>query len=1100
MAMIRVIYGKAGTGKTTSILGELALAVSKGIGGYILLVPEQYSHEAERELCKACGDSTSLYAEVMSFTGLARNLYSEYGGREPEFLDKGGRFLCLYEAMELSGGKLNFYGSLNRKADRQELLLQTIDELKAAGITAERLSEAAARCEDSVLRKKLEDLCVLMNAYKEAILSGKADPADRLTNLCRFIGEKKIGEGLKIYADGFTDFTFQEYSVLFALAENGADLTVCLTIDPEDPKNEIFAMSVAAAEKFHAFSKKNGIEFKGTACRNAVGKDSSAAALAKNILSIPPEKFEGESNVKLCSAASVFDECEMAAGEILRLVREKDCRWRDIAVAIRGFERYETALKSTFDMYSIPLFLSKKSNLLSKPFPAMIAGVYEIICGGWNREDIITYIRYGLTGESREDCDLLENYLNRWRLWSSAWHSEKDWRRHPDGFGAEITAESEEKLARINAVRKRIAKPLLSCEAKEKEAKTAEEHLKALAEYLTEAELAQRLDERAAELRETGAEELASEYAVLWKTVVNALEQAALTLGDSPMNTEDFGKLIIALLSRYETGRIPVALDRVAAGDFDRMRRRNIRHLLILGASNEALPAAGTETGVFTGRERQELKTLDIDIKDDDQAVWAEYTLIYNCLSLPSESLYMSYTSTDEEGNIVAPSFIMEKASKMFGEEIRPGDVTEAEMSALSQVTELAANSLSSPGEKQTAAAEYLRRNYPARLETLQKAAGTDRGSLSSKSVRQLYGSSLKLNPTRADTYVKCAYAYFCKYGLKTSKDGEQEMDAAQYGSFIHYVLEHTASDIKKIGGFKKAKAEDVEAAVSRAIKAYAEEVLGGLSEQSGRFKHLFSRLENDAKKIAFEMAEELKSTDFEPLNFELDLSENETLGVLKLGDGKDTATLTGKIDRVDGFEHNGKLYIRIADYKTGAKKFNISNISYGLDLQMLLYLFALEKNGSGLYGSEVVPAGIMYVPAKFKPVTAKSDISDADIKKARFKDIRRTGLVTDDPEIIAAWENNEEKKILMPSITVSTERMGALSRHVERCLTGMAEEIRKGRIEASPLRSEGLDSCQYCEYKEVCRFTDGINGDKVRFRPKRKNETAWEQIEGETQ
>ena len=192
MAMIRVIYGKAGTGKTTSILGELALAVSKGIGGYILLVPEQYSHEAERELCKACGDSTSLYAEVMSFTGLARNLYSEYGGREPEFLDKGGRFLCLYEAMELSGGKLNIYGSLNRKADRQEMLLQTIDELKAGGITAERLSEAAARCEDSVLRKKLEDICVLTNAYDEAILSGKADPADRLTNLCRFIEEKKI--------------------------------------------------------------------------------------------------------------------------------------------------------------------------------------------------------------------------------------------------------------------------------------------------------------------------------------------------------------------------------------------------------------------------------------------------------------------------------------------------------------------------------------------------------------------------------------------------------------------------------------------------------------------------------------------------------------------------------------------------------------------------------------------------------------------------------------------------------------------------------------------------------------------------------------------
>ena len=1093
--MIRVIYGKAGTGKTTAILGEIARAVDKGLGGRILLVPEQYSHEAERELCKACGDSASLYAEVMSFTGLARNLYSRYRGREPEFLDNGGRFLCLYEAVELSEEKLHVYGSFNRKADRQDLFLQTIDELKAGGISADMLSAAAERCGDSVLKKKLEDISVLLSAYEEAITSGKADPADRLSNLCRFIADKKIGDGIKIYADGFSDFTYQEYTVLFALAENGADLTVCLTIDPEDPKNEIFAMSVAAAEKLRAFSERNGITFKREACRNKTRKDGSVAALAKNIMNIPPEKYCGECNVRLFSAASVFDECEAAAGEILRLVREEGCRWRDIAVAVRGFEKYEMPIKSTFDRYSIPLFLSRKNNLLTKAFPAMIAGVYEIICGGWNREDIITYVRYGLTGTSREDCDLLENYLNRWRLWSSAWHSENDWRRHPDGFGAEITPEAEEKLAKINEIRRQIAAPLLSYEAKGKKAKTAGEHLKALAEYLAEAKLAQRLDERAAELRKAGEEETAAEYTVLWKTVVNALEQAALTLGDSPMDTEEFGRLITVLLSKYEIGQIPVALDRVAAGDFDRMRRRNIRHLLILGASNNALPASSSETGVFTGRERQELKKLNIDLKDDDQAIWAEYTLIYNCLNLPSESLYMSYVSSDEEGNRLAPSFIMEKALEMFGEDIKSSDITEAELSTLSQVTELAANSFSSAGEKEMAAAEFLRRNYPARLDILQKAAGSNRGSLSSKSVNLLYGNKLKLNPTRADTYKKCGYAYFCKYGLKTSKDGEQQMDAAQYGTFIHYVLEHTASDIKKSGGFKKASTEEVQTAVSNAVKAYAEEVLGGLSEQSGRFRHLFLRLENDAKKIAAEMAEELRSTDFEPLSFELDLSEQKAIRDIKLGEGKEIINLTGKIDRVDGFEHNGKLYIRIVDYKTGTKKFNISNISYGLDLQMLLYLFALEKNGHSMYGRETASAGIMYVPTKFKPVSAKNDMSDEDIKKARFKEIKRTGLVTDDSEILAAWEKNEEKKILMPNLTVSTERLGALSKHVERCLTEMAEEIRKGNIDASPLKTEGTNSCEYCEYKAICNFDPKIKGNEYRYIRNLSRELVMDEI-----
>ena len=1100
--MLNFLIGRAGAGKTAALMREIKANMDRGERGSILLVPEQYSHEAERELCRVCGDRLSLHAEVLSFTGLARAVEQRCGGAAAPWLDQGGRMLCMALAMQGVGSRLRVYSDARRRSELQDLLLHAVDELKTARIGAEALQRAAADCPEA-LGEKLTDLALVLEAYDSVVANGRADPLDRLTRLAETVDAGALPPETRVYVDGFIDFTGQEREVLCAMLRRGITLTVCLTLDDLYSESEIFALSRRAARSLMAAAEELGQRVNVSALESE--DESALRFFAEHLFDYSAVRREdGESPIRLLRAGSMAAECEQAAALCLSLVRDGGCRWRDIAIAVRGFEDYRGTLESVFRLYGVPLYTAARSDLSAKPLPAMIACVYEIVRGGWALDDMVSYLRTGLAGLSDAECDELENYLFKWQLRGSAWTRARDWRQHPDGFGGEYTPEVEERLRRINALRRRVAAPLRAFEKAAREAETALGQAKALAGLFAELRLPETLSRRAEALQAMGREKSAAEHRQLWELIVGALEQCDSILGESAMDLEQFGRLFTLVLSKYDIGTIPVSLDRVTAGDFDRNRRRNLRHLIVLGASEDRLPMTEEGGGLFSPDERQRLLELDIELgPGGDSELWREFALIYYTLTLPSESLAMLCPLVGRDGDALRPAFVFRRAAALFGLEEEHVDLTDARMSAPAPALGLAAAALHGGDGREQAAKAYFAETEPVRSAELRAAADLLRGSLSREGAARLYGKKLRLSASRVEKFSSCRFAYFCQYGLKARPYAPAGFLPPEEGVFMHYVLENVAREAGARGGFRGMTDEELCALADRFVEEYVHTQLNDFQEKSSRFVYLFRRLREDVRRIVLDTAQELRLSDFEPLDFELDFSEATDIPPIELGEDAEALSLIGVADRVDGWVHDGKLYLRVVDYKTGHKKFSLADVWNGLNLQMLLYLFTLSDGGRARYGRDLVPAGIMYVPARSPMLSADTRLDPDEALAARGKELRRSGLVLDDQALQEAWEHGGQRYIPVrlgksaKDSLATLEQLGLLDKHIRRLLRNMAGQLRAGSIAADPyFRSQSENACLHCDYRDACRFVDGRGGEKCRYIGKIDPENVWAMME----
>ena len=320
-------------------------------------------------------------------------------------------------------------------------------------------------------------------------------------------------------------------------------------------------------------------------------------------------------------------------------------------------------------------------------------------------------------------------------------------------------------------------------------------------------------------------------------------------------------------------------------------------------------------------------------------------------------------------------------------------------------------------------------------------------------------------------------------------------------GTFLHYVLENVARDVAGSGGFAAADEAAINALCDQHVHAYIHENLNDFREKSPRFVYLFHRLIKNVRAVVNDMAAELARSDFVPLDFELDFADRDAFPPVRLGEGEDSLLLTGVADRIDGFEKDGKLYLRVVDYKTGKKVFSLSDVWYGLGLQMLLYLFALERSGAARYRKEVVPAGVLYVPARDVLVSAPCPLSDEEVRAEKTKALRRSGLLLDDPDILRAMEHGEAPCYLplrckdgayVGDALVSAGQLGELSRHIDETLRDMAKELRAGSVEADPwYRSQTDTACRFCDYAAACHFNE--KDDRIRYVTKLRPQQVWE-------
>lgn len=1094
--MVTLLIGRAGAGKSQAVLERMAANHKER--KQILIVPDQYSHRAERRVCGLGGNSLSLGSEVLTFTRLATRVFSQAGGLAAPTLDNGGRLLVMYLAVKEMSEALSVYRRPSRKSAFLAGLLDTLDECKSYQTSPEALAKAGSEL-GGATGGKLRDLGLIFTAYDRLCRELGADPRDRLTRLAAALKESGWCAGMDVYLDGFIDFTPQQGLVLSALMEGAESVTVALTCDhlTEDEDGlGIFSPARKTAAYLTRLAKGVGrpvaVE---TVSRTESDKAPALTYLEANLFAGSPVPWEGEGAVFCAVPAEPRREVEWVCGEILRLVREEGYRFRDVAVTARTMEGYEALLEDVCPRFGVPVFLARTQDILEKPVLALITSALAAVSNGYRYEDMFRYLKTGLAGIGDDDRDRLENYVLTWDIKGGKWTAPQPWHMHPGGYGLPFGEGDEAAVAALDDLRRVVIAPLERLRTAP--GTTGRERAMALYRFLEEIRLPETLERRVTLLRERGELNFAEEYKQLWDILVGALETCARLLKHIGMDMEEFARLFTLTLSQYQVGTIPVALDRVTAGPCPRLGYESYKAVFFLGCDDRHLPQCAPSPGLLTDDDRSALERLGLTMAPRmEDKLCREMTIAYNACTLPTKRLYVSYPAA-AEGEERRGSFLFHRLTALFPN-AWTGIGADPRLAAAETALELAGES-----EEVRRALETVP-GMAERLARLDWAAGSRREPLSPAGVEALYGRRVPMSASRLDLYRSCHFSYFMRYGLDARPRRRAGFDAPEYGTFVHAVLEEVLQRWDK--SMDEAATGEL---TRRAMARYLAEELGGLEDKPPRFAYLFRRLGRTVERVVDNVTEELRSSDFQPIAFELSFGRGKELVPIELEAGGVQVSVSGFVDRVDGWERDGKLYLRVVDYKTGRKSFDLTDIFHGIGLQMLLYLFTLEKRGKEYFGKDVVGAGVLYVPARDALVAGSRDMDETARRAAVDKALQRKGLLLGREDVLAAMESPEAWGRFLPvkvnragemtgEALATQEQLGALSAHVERVLEDVGRELAAGTVAADPYwRGPEQNACLWCPYAAACQFEPGKGGDCRRWGRHLSAREFWDALEG---
>ena len=1093
--MLTIWIGRAGSGKSARVLETMGR--ERENRPQLLLVPEHTSHEAELDLCRACGPTASRNAEVLTFQSLATRVLSETGGLAEVTLDNGGKLLTMRRCLQELHSNLKVFGRPSQRAAFLHQLTTLADEFYAYQIAPETLYRHVADMEGA-MGDKLRDVALIFAAYDARLRNGETDMRSRVQKLHDSLPQSHYLDGKDLYLDGFSFFNKQEESVLALALRRCHSVTVTLL---GDRSGQLFQNAAAQKERLVRMAHEAGVE-----CRLAYlsrQDDSPLGHLERHCFGSDAVWEEETGAVALYQAATAYTEVEYVSARIRQLAAQ-GYRYRDIAVASRSMDSYGPLLESVFRRDGIPAYISRRSDILEKPVMTLLLSAVDAVTGGFEYEDMFRYLKTGMTGVTAAECDLLENYVIRWDIRGNMWLRDVPWTLNPDGYGLDMTEERTVRLEEINRIREKVRGPLSALADGLKQRPAARDKARTLYEFAAAAGVPDALREKADELLSAGQVQLAEEYAQLWQIFCDVLDQFVEILGDTELDGEEFARLLRLVLTQYSVGTIPATLDQVKVSEITRNDRHRVRVLFLLGANDHLLPKIEKDGGVLDSDDRQALAQRDIPLSDATfDALDNELQNIYACLAQPTEQLHISWPVTDVTGAELRPSFGVERVRLLF-----PRLKVQRENGAYRMT--LPATALCAAGEN-----EALRRyfegqpRYAAALAAMARARRMERGRLSPEAVQSLYGRSIAMSASRIDRVKSCHFGYFMEYGLRARERKKAGFEAPEVGTFLHYLLENVNREVKEQGGYGQVDDEALRHMVKRYVERYAATQIQEYQNKSARFRYLFSRLRETAYTIIISIAKEMRQSDFQPVEFELSFGGRDGhLPAITVREGGASLSVSGKVDRVDGWLHDGKLYLRVVDYKTGKKSFDLTDIRYGLGIQMLLYLFTLEREGQAYFGYPIVPCGVLYQPARGVILRQDRNISDEKLKTALESELRRTGLVLGEPEVLRAMEHSALETPCYLPISVKKDgtlsgdiataaQLGHLGRYVDRLLHQIAGEIAHGNIDADPYSRGPQDSaCTYCAFASACYFDE--SRDKRRQLHKTDSGEFWAMLEKE--
>ena len=1075
--MLQFVLGRAGSGKTEYLRRLLADRSRAGLGGVMMLVPEQYTFETEKAMLRLAGPVRGNAIPVYSFTRLAEAVFRREGGAAGRRLSDGGRRILMASAIEACQDRLEVYASAAKGGRVNDVMLTAVNEMKMCGISPGDLLETARTLGDRGLGKKLRELSLLYDTYDGLVAASYLDSRDDLTRLAQALETSGFFQGYTVAVDSFEGFTAQELAVLTQILRRADQVVVSLCTDGLDTTGTgLFALVDRTRRRLSAAAQENGVRIQPPVMLTGAPRFQN-----ENLKLVEAQLFCGgetmtsqdHEGIQVFEARDPYEEAEFVAATIRRLVTEENCRYREISIICRSPERYYGCLDAALKRRDIPCFVSQPAKVDGEPVTRFVLGAFAAVQSGFRTEVLLEMLKTGVSGFTAQEIAGLENYVYLWKLTGSAWRQE--FVRHPRGFGQELTEEDREELGRLNGLRRRLVGPLERFAARTRDA-TGAELSQAVYLLLTAFNLEETLPAYCQDLEEAGEDALAQKQLRVWDLLMETLDQMRAILGDRALSRERYAQLLKEVIAGEDVSEIPQTVDQVLFGTAEQVRQSAPRAVFLLGCAQGEFPLSPRSSGVFSDAERKELIARQLPLGDPlEQKTMEERYLAYSVACAPSQRLYASWPRC-ADGEDKEPSELITALLGIFPT-LRPLRDLPDEYFANSQeaaFSRMAARFTA--GDSASAALRQLFVGEPAyqgRVEALERAAGQRQQRVEDPALaRGLFGERPFLSPTQVEVYHQCPFQYFCRYGLGAKERRHAEVDVLQYGTLMHYLFEKIFREPAQ----QRAQwtPQQLEERVAALVEGYARENLGGLELLSGREKYRLSRLVQSACKLIRHVEEELAQSRFVPEKLEWGLGAGRDAPPLRIPTAKGTVTVGGTIDRVDVYTSpSGERYVRVIDYKTGKKAFHLADALYGLNMQMLVYLAALVEH------SPEAPAGILYMPAAEPSVSVERGAGEEKIKEEADKQLKMSGVILSDQEIIQAMEAGARGKFIPASLnkdgslgryssTLDREGLQTVLAYVKRVVATMGEALLEGRVEAAP-HLKNRSACRYCPYSPVC-------------------------------
>lgn len=1075
--MLQFVLGRAGSGKT-EYLREL-LSTLEPAEKVMMLVPEQYTFETEKAVLRRAGPVRANTVQVYSFTRLAEAIFREEGGEAGRRLTDSGRRILMSEAVAACADHLEVYASAAKSNRLTDLMLSAVNEMKLCGIEPEILSETAGRLSQKGLSQKLRELGLIYGAYEGLVQASYLDPRDDLTRLEKVLETSSFFDRRTVLVDSFEGFTMQELRVLRRILCKAEQVVVALCTDglPDDGCG-LFTLVNRTYRRLSVLAQENGVPRRPSIrLESGVRFQNDALKRLEAQLFCPESdgaQAEGEAPpcIQVFEAADPYEEAEFVAASIRRLVMEQGYRYRDFSVICRSPERYYNCLSVALQKREVPCFVSAPARVDAEPVMRFLLGAFEAVQSGYGTEQLLGMLKTGVSGFTSLEISELENYAFLWKLSGAAWKEE--FVRHPGGFSPEWTEEDRESLQRLRSLRERLMLPLQRFASRTRDA-SGREITEAAYRLLTDYGMEAVLPAYCRALEENGEQALAQKQVRVWELLCGILDQLHSLLGERKVSRERYYKLLKEVIGGEDVSEIPHTADEVIFGTAEQVRQSSPKVAFLLGAAQGEFPLTPKASGVFSDAERRELIALELPLGDPlEQKTMEERYLAYSVACAPSQRLIATYPRT-AGGEDKQRSELIEEMLRIF-----PGITVEKNLpdGFFANSREAAFSRMAARFGEDSAEAAALRAlfsgdmAYAGRLEALRRASNRTPERIGDRALAgRFFGETPFLSATQIETFYSCRFRYFCRYGLNVKERRPAEVDVMQYGTLMHFLFEKIFGESPR----QERSPEVLEGYVEGLIEAYAEENMGGIALLSARETYRLRRMGQSACKLIAHVEEELRQSQFVPSHFELTLGDTPDYPPLRVrAETGQTVLVGGTIDRIDSYVRpSGEKFVRVVDYKTGKKEFKLSDVLYGLNMQMLIYLAALTENGVQL------PAGVLYMPAAEPSVSAAQGMSEEKIRQEADKQLRMSGVVLDDTQILLAMENLAKGKFIPASLTkdgtlsktsstLNEKQLQTVLLYTKRLIATMARELAQGSVEAKP-NLQNHNACRFCPYGAVC-------------------------------